>query len=371
MRPLFAACLAIWLALPAAVHGQVGPDTVSIGRSAGMTGALAARMKPATEAMETYFASVNAAGGVNGRKIRLITLDDGNDAKRAADNTRKLIDEDKVFVMFANSGTAQTMAALPVITERKVPLIGTTSGAESVQQFNPLVFHYKASYGRELARIAEHLKTIGIQRVAVVHSPDPTGNEGRALAVAALQSQGITPLLVASTRPDALDPLFAGFASNPPQAIVLTALAAPGAAFFKELLKLPVRPLVLTWSVAGVEAIHKEVGEQIRGLIVSQTFPWPYGTRVKLAADYAKLMESAKLPNGGYPGIEGYIAARILVEGLQRAGRELTREKLVAALQSMRDVDLGGDFVSFDAKDHVGRKLVELTFVDAGGRFVR
>jgi ABC-type branched-subunit amino acid transport system substrate-binding protein len=371
-RLLAAVLIAAGAPLAAVAQSGVGADTILIGRSAGLSGALASRSKPATEAMEAYFASVNAAGGVNGRRLKLMTLDDANDVQRAAENTRKLVDDEKVFVMFANTGTPQTQASVKVLAERRVPLIGTSSGADSVQVHNPLVFHYKASYGRELARIAMHLKTIGMQRVAVVYSPDPAGTEGRALAEAALKAEGLTPVAVASTKPEDAARFKAGFATNPPQAIVLTALAAPGATFYKELVQLPSRPQVFTWSIAGVEAIHKEVGEKIRGLVVSQIVPSPQSQGSRIAVEYRQLMEAAKLPNGGYPGIEGYVAARILVEGLKRAGRDLTRERLVEALRSIRGFDLGsGDIVTFGPNDHAGRSFVELTMVGADGKFVR
>lgn len=364
------------LTWPLAARAQAVPGVsdaaVLIGRSAGLTGSLAARMKPATEAMEAYIASVNAAGGVHGRRVRLITVDDGNDPARAAANTRRLVDEERVFVMFANSGTPQTVAAMKVLAERNVPLIGTTSGADSVQAHHPLLFHYKASYGQELARIVAHLRTIGIGRIALVYSPDPTGEEGRALAEAALKAQGIQPLAVSSTKAEDAARLLAGFAATPPQAVVLTALAGPGAAFYKQLVQLPAPPQVFTWSVAGVEAIHKEVGERIRGLVVSQVFPSPQSQVSRVATEYRQLMQANKLPDGGYPGMEGYVSARILVEGLKRAGRELTRERLMEALRSLRGFDLGsGDLVTFGPNDHVGRSFVELTMVGANGKFVR
>jgi branched-chain amino acid transport system substrate-binding protein len=372
MKRLFGLLLAVLTTTAAWAQNGVSADTILIGRSAGMTGSLASRMKPATEAIVAYFDSVNAAGGVNGRKLKLITLDDGNDVKRAAENTRKLLDEDKVFTMFANSGTSQTVAAIKITDERRVPMIGTSSGADSIQVFNPLVFHYKASYGQELKRIAAHLQTMGITRAAVVYSPDPTGEEGRAQAEAALKAQGVKVELATSTKPEDLNKLLVAVRGPaPPQAVVLTSLAAPGAAFYKALSALPQRPQVFAWSIIGVEAIHKEVGEKIRGLVVSQVFPSPQSGRSALAVEYRRLMAAAKLPDGGYPGIEGYVAARILVEGLKRAGPELTRDKLVRALESIRNWDLGGDFVTFGPNDRVGRNFVELTMVGADGRFIR
>jgi branched-chain amino acid transport system substrate-binding protein len=372
--------IGVTASLPARAQGGAGANngvtdtTILIGRSAGLTGSLAARIKPATEAMEAYFAQVNAAGGINGRRIRLVTLDDVNDAKRAAENTRKLVDEERVFVMFANSGTPQTVAAIKVLGERGVPLIGTSSGADSVQVHNPLVFHYKASYGQELRRIAQHLKTIGITRVALVHSPDPTCLEGRNVAAQVLAAEGIRPVALVSTEREDAAKFIASLATGtaPPQAIILTALAAPGASFFKQLQASPVRPQVFTWSIAGVEAIHKEVGERIRGLVVSQVFPSPQSQTSRLAVEYRALMAAAKLEDGGYPGLEGHVAARILVEGLRRAGRDLTRGGLMQALRSIRGWDLdNGDLVTYGTNDHLGRHFVELTMVGANGKFVR
>jgi ABC-type branched-subunit amino acid transport system substrate-binding protein len=362
---------ALVVSLGARAENGVTADTILIGRSAGMTGGIAARMKPATEAIEAYFAAVNAAGGVNGRKLKLLNLDDGNDAKRAAENTRKLVDEDKVFVMFANSGTAQTAAALKVLTERRVPLVGTTSGADSIQVFDPLVFHYKASYGREIAKMAEYMKSVGIARVAIVYSTDATGLEGKQLAETILMKHGISPQAQVAIKPEETAAFLKGIAKSPPQAILLTALAAPGAAFYKELASSPDRPVVFSWSVAGVEAIRQEVGDKVRGLVVSQVFPSPQSQSSRLSLEYQRLMAQAKLANGGYPGMEGYVSARLLVEGLKRAGRDLTRERLVAALRSMHDVDIGDDYVSFGPNDHVGRDFVELTIVGPDGKFLR
>jgi ABC-type branched-subunit amino acid transport system substrate-binding protein len=349
----------------------IAADSVHVGRSAGVTGSLAARMKPATEAMTAYLDSVNAAGGVAGRRIRLTTLDDANDPKRAADNTRRLIDDERVFAMFANSGTAQTQAALEVMLPRGVPLIGTSSGADSIQKPHPLVFHYKASYGRELERIAAHLEIQGTARVALVHSPDSTGQEGMASAKAALAARRIEAVAVATTKPEDVAAFLPRLAETRAQALILTALAAPGASFYAALARLAQRPQVFTWSIAGVEAIFKEVGERIRGLVVSQVFPSPQSTRSRLAVDYQALLKQAGLDDGGYPGLEGYVAARILVLGLQRTGRELTRERLAAALRSLRGIDLGGELLDFGNPRQVGRNFVELTMVGADGRFIR
>jgi ABC-type branched-subunit amino acid transport system substrate-binding protein len=357
---------------PAALAQEgITKDTILIGRSAGMTGTIAARMKPATEAIIAYFDQVNAAGGVNGRQLKLINLDDGNDAKRAAANTRKLVTEDKVFTLFSQSGTPQTQAVVPLLAELQVPLIGTTSGADSLRAPNKYLFHAKASYGQEVAKMAEHIKTTGSSRVAIVYSDEGAGREGNQLATAALDKVGLKPVALIPFKPGEAKKAVDALAKADPQAVILTSLAGPGAEFFKEFVKLPNRPQVFTWSIMVVEGIYKEVGEKAYGLVVAQIAPSPADRSFGLVRDYQELLKKAKLEDGGYSGMEAYIAARILVEGLKRTGKAPTRAGLIAALESMKGYDLGGDIVNFSAEDHVGRRFVELTIVGRDGRFLR
>ena len=368
------ACLLLAGATQVHAQAQAQPgitkDTILIGRSAGMTGAIAARMKPATEAMNAYFESVNAAGGIHGRRLKLINLDDGNDAKRAVENTRKLINEEKVFTLFSPSGTPQTAAVLPVATEAQVPLVSTTSGADSLRKPNKYFFHLKGSYGDEFAKIAEHLKTTGVTRVVVMHSDDPPGREGRQLAEAALEKQGLKAGAAISFKPGAVKESLAQMVKADPQAIILPSVAGPGVEFYKEFVKLPNRPQVFTWSIMVVEGIYKEVGEKAYGLVVAQIVPSPNDKTFGVSRDYQELLRKAKLEDGGYSGMEGYISSRVLVEGLRRAGKEPTRDKLIAALEGMRNFDLGGEVINF-GPDHVGRRFVELTIVGKDGRFMR
>ena len=360
------------LTTPAA-HAQDGisKDTILIGRTAGMTGTIAARMKPATEAIVAYFDQVNEAGGVNGRKLKLINLDDGNDAKRAVENTRKLVAEEKVFTLFSQSGTPQTQAVVPLLDQLQIPLIGSTSGADSLRKPNRWLFHVKASYGQEVAKMAEHMKTTGITRVALVYSDEGAGREGLALAEAALQNVGLKSVASIGFKPGEGKKAVDALAKADPQGVILTSLAGPGAEFFKEFVKLPSRPQVFTWSIMVVEQIYKEVGDKAYGLVVSQIVPLPSDRTVGVVRDYQEMLKKAKLQDGGYSGLEAYITARVLVEGLKRTGKAPTRAGLIAALEGMKNYDLGSDMVSFSAEDHVGRRFVELTIVSKEGRFLR
>ena len=368
----FAQLLACVALAPAALAQEgITKDTILIGRSAGMTGTIAARMKPATEAITAYFDQVNAAGGVNGRQLKMINLDDGNDAKRAAGNARKLVMEDKVFTLFSQSGTPQTQAVVPLLEELQVPLIGTTSGANSLRKPNKYLFHAKASYGQETAKMAEHVKTTGLTRVAIVYSDEGAGREGNQLATDALDKVGLKPVASIGFKPGEGKKAVDMLAKADAQAVILTSLAGPGAEFFREFIKLPNRPQVFTWSIMVVEQIYKDVGDKIYGLVVSQIAPSPADRSFGVVRDYQELLKKAKLEDGGYSGLEAYIAARILVEGLKRTGKAPTRAGLIAALEGMKGYDLGGDIVNFTADDHVGRRFVELTIVGRDGRFLR
>jgi ABC-type branched-subunit amino acid transport system substrate-binding protein len=345
-------------------------DVILIGRSAGITGPIAARTKPATEAIQAYFDSVNEAGGVNGRRLKLINMDDGNDAKRAGENARKLVTEDKVFALIAQSGGPQTQAVLPVLNEFQVPLIGSTSGADNLRTPNKYLFHLKASYAQEFAKMAEHMQTTGVTRVAVMASDDTASRDAMRGAEGALQKVGlksqVSIVFKSADAAAAVDQL----AKANVQAVILVSLAAPGADLYKEMVKLPVRPQVFAWSILVPEAIYKAVGDKAYGLVVSQTVHSPADRSIGVARDYQDMLKKAKLEDGGYAGFESYIYARVLVEGLKRAGKTPTRAGLISALEGMRDYDLGGDTVTFNGEEHVGRRFVELVIVGRDGRFL-
>jgi len=371
IRILFALLMMAWLpGQTARAQDGITKDAILVGRSAGITGAIAARMKPATEAINAYFDAVNEAGGINGRRLKLISLDDGNDPRRAAENSRKLVTQDKVFTLFAQSGTPQTQAVLPLLAELQVPLISTTSGADSLRKPNKYLFHTKASYGQEIAKMAEQMASTGISRVAIVYSDDATGREGSQLAEAALQKNKLKALASIGFKPGEVKAALDKLARADAQAVILTSLAGPGVEFYKEFVNLPNRPQVFTWSIMVVEAIYKEVGAKAYGLVVSQIVPLPSDRTVALAREYQELLKKAKLEDGGYSGLEAYVGARVLVEGLRRAGRAPTRDGLIAALEGIRDYDLGGDVVNFAGDEHVGRRFVELTIVGRDGRFL-
>jgi len=220
--------------------------------------------------------------------------------------------------------------------------------------------------------MAEHMKTTGVSRVQVIYSDDPAGREGRQLAEEALQKYGVTQAAAPiGFKPGEAKAAVEKMVKADPQAVILPSLAGPGVEFYREFVKLENRPQVFTWSIMVVEGLYKEVGPKVYGLVVSQIVPSPNDRTVGVSRDYQALLKKKGLEDGGYSGIEAYISARVLVEGLVRAGKAPTREKLIAALEGIRDYDLGGDFVTFVGANHVGRHFVELTIVGRDGKFLR
>ncbi|CAG0948303.1 partial Leu/Ile/Val-binding protein, partial [Burkholderiales bacterium] len=183
MNSLVRVILVLWLVLgglsPAAAERGVSGDTVLIGQTGVFSGPIAEPAVQYRVGMALYFDEVNARGGVHGRKIKLQSYDDKFDPKIAAENTRKLIEEDKVFAMVGYIGTGAIVASLPQITENRVPVIGALSGEEGLRDPKmKMIFHTRGSYGAETDKMVEQLISTGVKSIAVVYQDDAFGKAG-------------------------------------------------------------------------------------------------------------------------------------------------------------------------------------------------
>jgi ABC-type branched-subunit amino acid transport system substrate-binding protein len=362
--------------LAGAVHAERGvtPSAIVIGQSAALTGPAAELGHDMSAGARAYFKQVNDSGGVHGRRIELIARDDGYDADRAEQNTRTLIEQDKVFALFGYVGTATSNAAMPIFSAADVPFFAPFTGASSLREpFNRNIFNLRAGYTDETEKLIEHLHTIGIQRIAVFYQNDAYGYAGldgvnRALAKRKLQ-------LVASSAVDrnsadvsqAAEVLLAAR----PDAIVQIGAYSACAALIKSMRARGYGGQFLNVSFVGSKALLALLGEQGIGVIVSQVVPFPWGATITLQREYAAAMKQAGISELGFGSMEGFIAAKVFVEGLRAAGPNPTRKKFVEALEGMRDLDLGGFKVSFSPKDHSASRFVDITLIGRGARFVR
>lgn len=355
----------------------VTADTILIGQSAPMSGPASQLGQQMNQGAKLYFNAVNAAGGVNGRKIELKVLDDFYEPDATARNTKTLIDNTKVFALFGYVGTPTSLAALKLATPAGVPFFAPYSGAMALREpFARNVFHVRASYNDETAAIVQQIRTTGLKRIAVIYNEDAYGKAGldgvqRALGTAA--GQGVTLAAQASVPRNTADVKSAvgTVLAQKPEAIVVISAYQTVAALVKSAQEQGYAGQFYNVSFVGTKALANTLGKAGGGVIISQVMPYPYSGASPLVRDYQKLLKADGISDFDYGSIEGYIAARVFVEGLKRAGHDLTREKLITALESMGNYDVGGFNVNFSPSNHVGSKFVEMTIINSNGQVIR
>lgn len=371
-RALWGFILSLFATITLAASPGVTDGTVSIGMSAPFTGPNGAYGVAMREAIAAYFARLNKAGGINGRKLELVSLDDGYEVERSVANTKALINEKKVFALVSYYGSSSTTAAMEVFSAEKVPLVGTISGADSLRTPpNRYMFNVRASYANETEAIAKQLLTLGINRIAVFYQNDGFGKSGLDGVTAVLKKGNVSPVAVATVERNSVDVTAAvqTIAKANPQAVIMVTLYKPSAEFVRQMRKSGQVPQFMTLSPVGADALAKELGDDARGIGISQVMPYPWDTTVGLVSEYQALF--GKAGENAYYGVEGLAMAKTLAEGLRRAGKDLTREKLVGALESLNDFDLGGYRISFGQSNRSGSRFVDLTVIGSGGSVLR
>lgn len=356
-----------------AEHG-VTETRIVLGQSAPFSGAAAQLGEQFNRGAQVFFDQVNAQGGVFGRSIVLIKKDDGLVPERTQVNTKLLISQDDVFALFGFVGAATSKAAMPIFTEAKVPFFAPYSGSDALRSpFNRYVFNVRASHGREIEKIVEQLVTTYASNVAVFYQYDSEGWAGLESVQRTLKRFKLAPVAVGAAERNSTDVAAAVSAIAPkaPGAVIMICTYNTAAAFIKEMRRTGYRGQLVNLSSVGSQALLAEVGKDGYGVIVSQVVPFPWRASIAIVMEYQKAMEKAGIREFDFTSLEGYIAAKALVEGLQRAGKDLTREKFIAALESIHRVDLGDFLVSFSATDHDKASYVDLTIIGAGGKFRR
>ena len=369
-----AAVLSLFLACGAQAEPGITADRIVIGQSAGFTGSVAGTVKELTAGAKVYFDHVNAKGGVHGRKIVLESMDDGFDPKRSPEVFRKLIEEKNVFALFLSRGTPTNEAAYPVLEKAKVPLVGPSTGAMSM--YNPprkYLFPVRASYHSETFKIVPQLVNMGISRIALMYVEDSFGKDGLAGVQQALKEANLTAVAVASHVRGTIkvEEAVAIIAKAEPQAIIMITVLDAGVAFVKQMKKTGRSPVFLTLSNNSSNAFIKNLGEDGWGVAVSQVSPYPFSGTMPITKEFLDLIKGKQEVSASYSSMEGFIAAKVLVEGLRRAGPKPTREKLIAGLESMNRFDLGGVDVTYGPENRTGTSYIDITIIGKSGKFVR
>jgi ABC-type branched-subunit amino acid transport system substrate-binding protein len=311
---------------------------------------------------------VNRKGGIHGRRIRLISLDDRYEPKLTLQNTQRLIERDRAFLLFGYVGTPTVKVILPLVEKEKIPLVAPLTGARLLREpFRPMVFNLRASYQAEIDRIVDDLVRAGRHRIAVVHQQDAFGDDGLRASRSALARHGLKPVATAGVRRnststrDAADRIHRA----DPNGVVIISAYVSSASFSRDLQNLGSHAQLMNVSFVGTSGLEDALaGGRASGIGISQVVPFPWDRRVPVVADYQRLMRAQQpRPRYGFNSLEGFLAARWLTAALQEAGANPSRERLVAAFQRMRRLDLGGFVIEMGPRDHQASDFVDLTFL--------
>lgn len=360
-----------------AVLAHAGDDGVTaseirLGASQVLSGPLGPQTQQYGEGARLLFDAVNEAGGIYGRKISFTTLDDGFDPKRAVENTRKLIEDEKVFMLFNSTGTAQTAAVLPLLKESKTILFGPVTGASSMREgVNPHLFHVRAGYANETERIFSQLRQIGVNRVAFFYQDDGLGKT--LLGEVKKASAAANLPLAAEIKVDPAAPDFAAAAAATaqanPQAVIVGTAGLTFPKYVAAVNATAARPTYYGYSVASLDVINRELKDRARGIILAQIMPSLRNTTVPVVAEYLKLLK-AKSPDAvpSASQFEGFVHARLLVEGLRRTGRDLTTASFIKTMEGAGEIAFGRFTAKYSPKSHNGSDYVELAIIDGQGQ---
>lgn len=358
------------LALPAWAQAR----TIVLGESAAFSGPAAQLGIQMNKGAKLYIDQINAAGGVNGHPIELRTLDDGYEPDRCKANTEKFIKDD-VFALFGYVGTPTCVAALPLVNDAKIPFFGPFTGAEALRDpFSRVVFHLRASYYDETGLIVKQLTSLGLQKIAVFYQNDSYGMAGLEGVKRALKPLNLEPVALGTVERNTVDVAKAVAAIVPkmPDAVVQISAYKSCAAFIREARKAGYGGTFYNVSFVGTQALADELGRDGRGIMVSQVVPFPFSTTTPISREYLDAMKRGgadAVPN--YSSMEGYLAAKVVVEGLKRAGKNPNRDAFVNGLESIQNTSFGGFNVNFGPRDHVASKFVDISMITEDGKVRR
>jgi ABC-type branched-subunit amino acid transport system substrate-binding protein len=359
-------------AMLASVAPALRADTpeIVIGECAALSGPASALGEHMRTGLKAAIDEANASGGVNGKKLRLVSGDDQYEPEKTVDCTAKMVEETKVSVLAGYVGTPTTKVAIPIVQESKTPLIGIFSGAgifrEPVQRY---VINVRASYNDEAEQLVKYLvDKQGHKKIAVFYQNDSYGESGLAATAKALKNRNLEVIAKGTYERNtvAVKAGLANILSGNPDAVIMVGAYKPVAEFVRQAVDAHLKAEFATISFVGTENLLGELGPAGDGLIISQVVPSPTDTSAAVVKDYDQaLTKSDSSAKHSYASLEGYIGGRLLVAALQKAGGD-DREKIVDAIDSLGTLDLGGMKLSYGAGKHQGSDSVFLTRAKGG-----
>ncbi|MFW7348410.1 MAG: ABC transporter substrate-binding protein [Pigmentiphaga sp.] len=362
------------------VHAQSGVPGVSdrqiaLTGSVDLSGPASIQIKMGFSGSRLYFDQLNQRGGVHGRQVLLNFLDDGFDPHRTIANIEKVHAEGKTFAIFGTTGDEQSAAAIDICTRLGLPLFAPVCGAHGLRTLNRRkVYFVRASYRDEATKILRHATTVGHDRLVVAYQDDGFGKSMRGEVHAAAKQLNLPPpeSIALSVKGVPSPAAAAQLARLAPSAVVLATIGEAFTNFVKDhVLGAQARPQIYGFSLMSPQIIAQHLGAQGRGMILAQFVPSIRRRSVPIVAEYlAAHLKSRAQEAPSTLALEGYVMAKVFAEGLRRAGRNLNREGLVAALDQFGSWDVGGMDIRYDESSRAGSSYVDLAVMNDKGDLV-
>jgi ABC-type branched-subunit amino acid transport system substrate-binding protein len=356
----------------AASELAVSAKHVTLASSLALTGILAGSGADITAGIQAAFRSVNRSGGINGRELKLLTMDDGYVPTRTADNAKEVIASGSALAFLSGQGTPNHAQMLPLTEAAGVPVVGPITGADSLRQEKfRYTFHVRASYRDETKRLVQQMVGMGLKDLAIVYLDNAYGKEVLGYANEALKEQNIKSvgtfaLEVSGNNGAALAKQVTD--ANPGAVYLITTGTANTAFMMPFRAAKPALPVAGT-SVSVVSSEIDKLGEKLTGYAQAAVMPNAKKESLQVVrtyqADMVAIDQGARI---GGSSLEGWINAQVMIEGVRRAGRELTRESLRQGLAGIQRLDLGGFMINYASAPFVGSKYIDMAIFGAGGR---
>lgn len=344
------------------VLGQCGPQT----------GPLAVTVNDVLAGSQLAFDHAASVGGVHGRKLRLIRLDDEANPTKTAAHFEQLLGTRQVLAMFGCFGSGQISAAADVLKKYDAALVaGFAVGDAARKKAAGHAYFVRATTGREAQVLAQHLATIGITRVGIVHLDTPGGHEGLSLLTDSLKTNHLLPVFSISIGTDGrnLAESATAIVKHAPQVVIMFLAGTLPGQLIHAAYAAGARPLYYGMSMVAAEVAARVAGERVRGLTICQCVPFPWSQADALTIEYRRVAEEAKVPISYY-SFEGYLSGLVMLEALRRAGPDPSRTKLHAAIRGMK-LRLAGMDIDFTTGSYTGSKFTELVQMTREGRYAR
>ena len=358
------------LGFSAAASAQTQP--LVVGQTYVQTGPLASLSTEPLIGIRAMFTTLNANGGIHGRPVELRQLDDAYDPTKGAENVKTFVKDGAIGILMP-IGTSSTAGALKAANELKVPVVGPYTGAGPVVKFTDYGFPVRISFDEEYSRIVNHLFTIGISSIAFAHNDNPGARSARDSTEKFIAERGEKMAGSVAIKNDGSDAAerAAELAKLKPKAVVLAVTNEVAAKFITAYRAAGGQTAFYSFSFLNGQKLFQDIQKDVAGVVISQVVPSPWNSAMPVIAEYQAAMKKIGASEFSYASLEGYVAAKVMVEGLKRAGSNPTADSLQKGVESFKTLDIGGIAVSYRPGEHRGLTFSELSMLKADGRYLR